>query len=96
MNAKEFALKIEAAGIIDYKSDDEEVRSRDRSPFDWIATGGPEVYEWVKLKIECGATDLTKEEFNEWILWYFESEGIFKKVTKEQAMKKAQEGGYLF
>lgn len=92
MNAKEFAEKIEAVGIVDYRGDDGEVIKRERSPFDWIAHGGPEVWEWVKLKIECGATNLTKEEYNEWIIEYWQ-DGLFRKKTREKAIKEAK--GYL-
>jgi len=95
MNVKEFAEKLEDSGVVDYEGDDYEVRKRNRSPFDDVGSDIGEVYDWVKLKIECGATDLTKEEFNEWIIWDFENSGFFRNLTREKAKRKAKEGGYL-
>lgn len=89
MSAKEFAEKIEKKGIVDYRNDKYEVIERNRSPFDWIAHGGPEVYEWVKLKIECGVSDLTKDEYNEWMIWFYQESGFFKTKSREWAIQEA-------
>lgn len=96
MNAKEFAEKIEKAELFDYQGDNIEVRKAERSPFDWIASNGPEVWEWVKLKVECGASDLSKEEYNKWIIDFLDDGGgFFKKKTRKDAIEEAKEGEYL-
>lgn len=96
MNAKEFAIKIEESELFDYGGDKQEVLDAERSPFDWLATCRPEIWEWVKLKVECGASDLTKEEYNKWIIDFLDdSSGFFKKKTRQDAIEEAKEGGYL-
>lgn len=59
--------KIEKT-FLGYSGDYDSITKKNRCAFDWLVDS-TEVWEWVKFKIENNLTNLTKRDFNKWIIW---------------------------
>lgn len=89
-NTKNFIIEFEKD--IEYEGDDYVVRRKERSPFDlWDVGIHRNICTWVQYKIKYGFTDLTIEEYNEWIIDHFITEPFFWNRSRDKAIIKAKD-----